>query len=483
MNGTPDERRAAPRPRRRRAMIVSGLRPAPRTSELARFTSAVQLVDLLARSPSIDAILFTFHTRARRGGISLPPSSGGRRIARLSGWAPGTVRTGRRTSRYLIYFTADKYARRVPRWGQINMVHLGLTTPFQFQVALGDWKYNASATVPCPPVTRQSVRCPHQPACFTEGRFCHGLHRVEPGGELCRPRELLDAQHENRNECEDHFAGRTTRSGRFSPFYAQQVASRRTTTSIGQSTASWSARPTICGTNRASAWRAPMARSSRATARHARPAHSAACRSSSCPPSCSRRGHPAVRRVFAADKGATTPSPTLHARSPPSAAREHARLRQGACAGLTPSTGTTRRARGKERPPSTSGAAARRRSWRCGRRGRAARGVWASVLRLLLGCFRGGDRLRSTQRALPDRRLQHARQHGTHAATTAAAPAAARAATPRRFPESSTTAGWPGILKGPLPVRKGPVATTGAAAPPGAAPSASTSNPSRQTSG
>ena len=188
------------------------------------------LVDPLARSPSIDAAtLFYVPVWAAASWGNIAAAKFGWSAHRALEWV-GTRHRAHweaNASRYLMYFTADKGACRVPRWGQINMVHLGLTTPFQFQVHPGDWKYNASATVPCPPVTRQSVRCPQEPACFTEGHdFAMPFYIAWNPEANVPPRELLALQHENRWECELYFAG-SLQHGRFSPFYAQQVRQRR----------------------------------------------------------------------------------------------------------------------------------------------------------------------------------------------------------------------------------------------------------------
>ena len=184
------------------------------------------LADPLARSPSIDAAtLFYVPVWAAASWGNIAAAKFGWSAHRALEWV-GTRHRAHweaNASRYLMYFTADKGACRVPRWGQINMVHLGLTTPFQFQVHPGDWKYNASATVPCPPVTRQSIRCPQEPACFTEGHdFAMPFYIAWNPEANVPPRELLALQHENRWECELYFAG-SLQHGRFSPFYAQQV--------------------------------------------------------------------------------------------------------------------------------------------------------------------------------------------------------------------------------------------------------------------
>lgn len=192
------------------------------------------LLDPLARSASMSgARLFYMPTWVA--------SSWGNVASRKYAWTTGSLvewltRHHRahwlaNASRHLFYYTGDLSACSVPRWGQINLVHLGLETPFDFQTRPALWQPNASATAPC--AASPELRCTTSHACFERPHdvampfYVAWDPHAQPTPPQTDPPELVRRHRPHGGWlCELFFAG-SLQHGRFSPFYAQQVAPRR----------------------------------------------------------------------------------------------------------------------------------------------------------------------------------------------------------------------------------------------------------------
>lgn len=117
-------------------------------------------------------------------------------------------------TRYVMYYTGDKGACGVPDYGQIQLAHWGLTTPWDQQLSPFSWSPQPNATHPCR--FDKSVRCASRRPCFQRPRdtLMPFYASWDPSSsEAPAPAEW---------ECQLFFAGSRTH-GKFAPEYSQGV--------------------------------------------------------------------------------------------------------------------------------------------------------------------------------------------------------------------------------------------------------------------